>query len=221
MALILTADRALTDPIPDTPALQMTLISDGFSGGDAAIVIGRTTDSFAGGAPATWEGTTDSAGLSLEIVGGVAKRPSDADGTGSWTCGVPAPVADYEATFDLLAYPNTAAGFLDVRRTGVSGSASYRMNLSPSNAVTIQRRSGGTTTLTSLVGDDAPTPGETIGMGVFGDVVYVLRGGQVVWSVVDTAVTGAGYITFAGIGTTTDLAVDNFIVRSARRVTGA
>lgn len=218
MALILTSDMTMTDPAPETPILRRTLISDSFSGGDAATILGRTVDAFAGGTAAVWAGIDDGTGAALAISDGVARRPNMATGTRVWQAFLPAPTPDYEVEFTLVALPTVSGPSIGVRRSFPTGTSGYIAQFLTDGRVSIQRALAGSTTLKVLAVGVAPVPGDTVTFGVQGSVLYFLRNGAVLFATEDTAISDAGHVGFSGSGTSSTFAVDNLVIRSARPV---
>ena len=156
------ASQPLTVPTFRTaPAAGATLLSDGFTGADAASVAGRPLDNSLGGTfPALWDARAATDGWTspaLGIAGGKAVRV----GTGSNASFLAVPFEDYAFTFTVPTIPNGGSFDIGVLAVTPGREGSAGVKITP----TAVQPYAGKSTRTSL---GAPQAGDTYTVTVKG-----------------------------------------------------
>lgn len=212
MPIIITADVALSAPLPNTPMTPLpnpVLTSDTFTGGDRTNITGRVTDCGLGGLPVSW---TSSGGV--RVVGGYLAPPAT-EATG--VAYVPAASADVEVAAVVHQMPSSDGQLtLIVRAANTSSDTSnngWRMSIGSGGNINLARRSGGTTTSVATVPEGTVVVGDRVALRCVGNKITVLVN-NIQRAVVTDAAVAVG--AFAGLSTYADSAarLASFLVRA-------
>lgn len=211
MSTLIKAAGSMTAPLAGTPIAEgarPAIASDSFNRGNSSDIVGSFTDSALGGKPIRWEGYLGGIG----IANGRAVRGT---GTGTFATGVY--VANPDVDVLLVISEPLAAGnlYVDLRRQNMNAGESpdgYRLQFFTTTVVVTKRAASGGEQLI------APVPykaGDRLRVTIKGSKISLAINNVVVGEVTDTAITGAGYVGFAGTTQAAGFAFDSIAIHAA------
>lgn len=211
--LLLTAPGLIESKSTPPPAYPWpAVISDSLTG-EATTVIGRTTNSVDGGAPAIWTGDAVPA-FAVQSSRLVRGAVTDA----AYTAVLPAPGSDHELSFRYDGLGTGGPFWADIRRAtnkGSGGPNGYRLYILGSS-IGIQKRFAGAAPVPPADQRVQVAAGSWITFGAHGSTVYLEVNGIRVLSLTDSDIKSGPYAGFSTFGAGTGFRLAHISIRPSR-----
>lgn len=188
------------------------LVSDQFTGGDVADIVGRTTDSGLGGSAKTWEKGAGS--RAVAISGGAAVHGASA-GTAN-VYAFDAGSGDVLVTMKLNSLTTSSQSLVLIARqaTSLATQTYYSALLNvASNVLRLRKVVAGTPT--QLGTDQTWANGDTIGVQCIGTTIELWKNGSTLISVTDSAIPNTNTKCGVRPTATATFSIDDFLVQGA------